>query len=644
MSLSVPLSPQSGSILRVVAVCRISTEKQDEKSLDDQEALLRKFISENYEGPVEWTEMKSQGSGEALDRKEFLHLGDYIESGKYDLVIAEDLSRICRRMAAVTLCESCEDSETRLIALNDRVDTANEGWQDTAYMSSWHHERSNRDGSDRIRRTLRNRHMNGEALAGFVYGYIVPEGAKHDSEVKKDPEAEHVYDHWFKMLEEGASYAYVADWLNTSGIPVGPCARNKQWDCRMVGRVTQNEILKGTRVRNKLKSKRVNKTGRRKSVAAPPGERLDRHCPHLAFIKPERWERVIQMLTERNQHYARKGDTHGRDTRKNVPKKRTRFPGQMIECGICGRKYVFGGHGQTDHLMCDGARDYACWNGASVDGPLAQQKILEAVLAELEQMPDFDAVFLGNIQNEAKKLDAVAAEQEIELDRKIRGLQRELDNLMKAFRSNASSERLHQELQEVESEHKDHVRDLELLKRRPREEIQLPSIEDLRAIAHQNLIDVDTTAWKFHQLMARMIPKIVVYPFRLIDGGDIVLRAKFRLHLGNLHSDSLAADLLIEPLERILTVNLFQDPQREAFREQVVSLRSRPGMTERKIAKQLGLTITATQRAAKLQRLMDEQNLTDAYQPVTEPPDSGRIRRHKHKRYEFQPRPNAGEI
>ena len=72
------------------------------------------------------------------------------------------------------------------------------------------------------------------------------------------------------------------------------------------------------------------------------------------------------------------------DTRRNVPKKRTRFPGQIIECGICGRGYVFGGHGQTDHLMCNGAREYKCWNGITVDGPLAAEKICSAVIAEIE--------------------------------------------------------------------------------------------------------------------------------------------------------------------------------------------------------------------------------------------------------------------
>jgi hypothetical protein len=40
-----------------------------------------------------------------------------VESLRYDLVVVEDLGRICRRNRAVDFCEMCEDADTRLIAL-----------------------------------------------------------------------------------------------------------------------------------------------------------------------------------------------------------------------------------------------------------------------------------------------------------------------------------------------------------------------------------------------------------------------------------------------------------------------------------------------------------------------------------------------
>ena len=59
-----------------------------------------------------------------------------------------------------------------------------------------------------------------------------------------------------------------------------------------------------------------------------------------------------------------------------------------------------------------------------------------------------------------------------------------------------------------------------------------------------------------------------------------------------------------------------------------------------KVAKELGLTITATQRASKLHRQMQALGLTDPYVEVTEPPsDLKKMRRHLHPRYKFDPLP-----
>ena len=74
------------------------------------------------------------------------------------------------------------------------------------------------------------------------------------------------------------------------------------------------------RVRNRKISKRINETGRHKSVAAPPEELLERYCPHIAFIEPARYDLLIKKLDEKNAKYRRKG-TGGIDPRKNVSKK-----------------------------------------------------------------------------------------------------------------------------------------------------------------------------------------------------------------------------------------------------------------------------------------------------------------------------------
>jgi DNA invertase Pin-like site-specific DNA recombinase len=367
-SLQPPLAARNGRALKALGIARISTEHQDALSFEDQENLYRSWLDQHAGLPYHLEMISGRGSGECLDREEARQAEEAVETRSYDLVIAEDLGRIFRRAHALIFCELCEDTGTRLIALNDQVDTAQDNWRVLAGFASMRHELYNADTAKRIRRSLRNRFQQGGVIQTVVYGYIKPPGAKTDTELRKDQAAEPIYAEMFRKLEGGASYSEVADWLNEQGIKPGPWAESPRWRCSLVTQLNHNPILKGVRVRNRKMARRVNQTGRRKSVPAPPGERLERQVPHLAFIEPERYDRLIRLLDARNAKYRRKG-VGGVDPRKDVPKKRTVWPGQHITCGVCGRPYVYGGNGQKDDLMCRGAHEYRCWNALAVEGP-----------------------------------------------------------------------------------------------------------------------------------------------------------------------------------------------------------------------------------------------------------------------------------
>src|SRR5207302_1133566 len=126
-----------------------------------------------------------------------------------------------------------------------------DGWQMNAFFSVVRHEMYNKDTAARIRRTLRNRFLEGGIIQTVVYGIIKPPGAKNVAQLSKDPAAEPVFEEWFRKLEDGASYSEVADWLNDLGVPTGPWCRKKRWDVALVRETTFNPILKGVRVRNR---------------------------------------------------------------------------------------------------------------------------------------------------------------------------------------------------------------------------------------------------------------------------------------------------------------------------------------------------------------------------------------------------------
>jgi site-specific DNA recombinase len=632
--LNPPLEPKNGFILRVLVIARISTVHQDKRSLDDQIAKAKEYLGQVYSGKIDWKIIQSQGSGEHLDRKELHEAEDFIEGGQCDLVISEDLARICRRKRAYDFCELCIDHNTRLIAINDRIDTAVEGWEDSAFISTWHHERSNRDTSQRIRRSLRNRFNQGGVFQFVIYGYIKPPGAKTDAEISKDPAAEPIYDEWFRKLEDGASYCEVADWLNAQKIPPGPFSQCKEWTGPSVGRVTHNLILKGVRVRNDKMSRRIHKTGHHVAVKAPPEARLTRVCPHLAFIEPERFDRVIAMLTVRNARYKRKKQD-GVDPRKNVSKKRTVWPGQHLRCGVCKREFYWSGVRGRKMMTCSGIHEYRCWNGVEISGELVCTRLTTVIFQHIMALPEFDDTFMDDVRQQWLVLHGDQQKKKHDIDRRIVGVKQDIANVTEAIAKMRHSRSLQEKLQELEKDEESlELAAADLARSLPPEPV-LPSIEDLKQKATEVFTKFAPDNQEVARLMRILIPKLKVYPVQLCDGGSIELEAHFRLNLAAL-TNRPSAHLCPSLMTQEIVVDLFDKPQREKYREQVVRMRE-SGMTHREIANHLGITLSATYRAAALQRLMDGRGLTDPYVSVTEPPSDTKLKRHLHPRYRFEP-------
>ena len=156
-----PLVAREGRVLKVLAICRISTAHQNEKSLADQEASYRRWLDEHTNLPYEMTVLSGQASGESLDRAQYLRAFELVDSRQFDLILTEDLGRICRRVHAHIFAETCQDADTRLIALNDHVDTSREEWSLHSFFAVMRHEAYNKDTGKRIRRTHRNRFSQG---------------------------------------------------------------------------------------------------------------------------------------------------------------------------------------------------------------------------------------------------------------------------------------------------------------------------------------------------------------------------------------------------------------------------------------------------------------------------------------------------
>ena len=577
--------PKNGRILRVIGVGRISTDHQDELSLGDQEALyrehLRRILPAGTE--IEITVIASRGSGQILDRTEFIQLCEMVESGEYDIVIAEDLGRIVRRMRAYMFCEEAEDAATRVIAINDYIDTKDDGWRQATFFASFKHESFCRETARRIRRTLRNRFREGGIFQCTIYGYIKPHSGAKDHEVTKAPAAEAVYDQWFTMLEDGANYREVADWLNANGVATGDYCRVDKWTGPMVKRLTFNPILKGERRRNDRVTVRVNKTGRPKTIPAPESEKLSKIVPALAFIEPDRYDRVIRMLTQRNAKYKR-AESVVNDPRAGISKCETRFPGQHLRCGVCGRLFVFGGHGRTDRLMCNGAREYKCWNSMTVSGPDVAAAVGSKLTELIRDLPEFDELWIEEYEAQRQALLVSGDARLSEVQKELTAATQKLNNLVAGLAQVGSSEAIVQGIQESEESIALLRDEMSRLERDQQNSPSLPTLEEIQSVADAAFEDMAVESPAFGRLMRSVVDDFFVLPYRLADGGAIQPRIVFQAALGGLMSSQ--HDLPIMQFD--CELNLARIPKRLRFIDQVVSMVN-DGMKHKDIAERLGI-------------------------------------------------------
>jgi hypothetical protein len=257
-------------------------------------------------------------------------------------------------------------------------------------------------------------------------------------------------------------------------------------------------------------------------------------------------------------------------------------------------------------------------------------------LDAIESLPEFDELLRENVKKGIEEGLRNSNDELQRINQKLGNCERIIANIVNAIGSLGHSDSLKDRLREEEGRKVDLLERIRLLETTPKVVPELPSIDDLKVRARNAMQRLAVTDPDFGRLMQRLIPRLEVIPVRLIDGGGIYLRARITLDLNSMlpvaHQAAVGSLLVRE-----IVIDLFELPQRAAFRQQIVELRAN-GLTEREAANTVGLTITASQKAMALHRMMITRGLSDPIEIVTAPPnDIRRVRRHRHPRYRFEP-------
>ena len=222
----------------------------------------------------------------------------------------------------------------------------------------------------------------------------------------------------------------------------------------------------------------------------------------------------------------------------------------------------------------------------------------------------------------------------------MEALAREKRNVADAVATCGAFGLLAKKLKELEDRERDLARERRRLEGQGRAGPRLPgSAGELRSLLEAEFRRHAATSREFGDLMRLLVPEFHVYVVRLLDGGHPLPRARVKLALAGDVVDAHRVPGLAELLSRVVTLDLFEPPQRERIREEAAALAA-AGLRQRDVAGRLSepATQAAVQKALALDKRMRAAGLTSPYVLLDEPPeDYPKLRRHKNPKYRFEP-------
>ena len=642
MHLRQPIVIPKGRPLRVLIHARFSTEEQRQSSIDDQVASCRSYIESNLpkghkpEQVVIDVITEPEVSGEIADRPGINQVWAGIESKRWDIIVAEESSRLYRHHTkAGELFESAVDAGVRLICTSDYIDTADDDWPDRLHTALMQHARSNFYTRQRIRRAHDGLWARGAAVGNTVIGYkrrpTVPatetEPAKGPFYDEIDEEKAAVIREVFERIAAGERAAEVAEWLDSIKFAKAKWSRQAKWTAGNVNAIIRRTKYRGFETNRVKVAKRKLRSGKSECVWNDEDKTQKREMPHLRIVSDHLWHKANEVVDVRRV-FKQPIRGAGHPLRGTTRQRRGLLAG-VFNCGVCGAPmYSYGN--QDGSFRCSASATGKCWNRVYCMRERVYPAVLEAVVNEVLSLDGVRDAVLARVKELHEKGGVVAAELK-KLDKEEKRLVGGIERLSAAVESGDGA------LASLTARLTEREQELVIVRARRREveeqagrKEKLPSnaklLEHLGVVKGQLFGDESRAAVILRQLLDG---PILVVPFMRIDGKRVVPRLEFTLNLvaalpsavaGPLRQAAAAEDEPPVMLERPLVVNAFAEPQLVKHARVIVDRRL-AGKTYKEIAKELDLTEYHMENCAAIMRLMEAAGLTEPYHRLTEKPD-----------------------
>jgi hypothetical protein len=584
-------------------------------------------------------------SGELANRPGIDEARKGIQRGAYDVILAEDSSRLFRNPGAcMDFAAQAVDAGLRILLPNDDIDTEEPDWYADLLEAQKHHCQSNHYTRKRILRKFRALWEMGAAVCQLRPGYR-REATKAAAcgERAEGPFFDYVDERWVRTMIEAyeriarhESPWSVADWLTAVGLPLAANAKGTGWTDRSVMAFIRRRDHRGEQTRRNTVARKMYQSGKTvQERNKDPNDIWSRKMERLRIVSDDLWYRANDAIDSRNKN---KNPIQGRaHPLAGIPRD-SRFPlSNLLVCGICGRKMHREGRGKGGY-RCGNVPAGLCWNRATALEHVVHEKISQVLSREILAAGGGADVLVRAAQ-ERLVHSGIDAECN-ELRKAIKANSQQQERLVNALESGTVELSVVQErLTQRQHEFARLQAALAALEDRQRTLI-IPSPDEIR----ERIVALAAQVLSFDRSISAILPQLIrgpirAVPYRQLGGKLVVLRAHFTLQLQAIvpeqlyrllteQTDCISELVALQPAEIVVDLFTPKPVPANALRALALSRDMKP----KEICKELKITRRIADMALTLGRAMAEKGLSDPYEEVTECPDDASRWRPRRKR------------
>lgn len=429
--------------MKAAVYARYSTTLQRRESITDQFRVCERIAERHGFSIVAQYSDEAVSGGTASKRSGYQQMLGDARAGKFDVIVAEDVSRLWRNLA---------EQSPRLAELNDLgiavvthdLDTREETAGILGAVTGAMSEGYRREIARRTRRGLEGLARAQRPTGGRAYGYI--SAADSDSKEREiNADEANVVRRIFEDYASGLSAASICENLNRDRVPSPGSSwnretrRRKGWvvsaiagDRKRGTGILNNELYVGRVIWNRFRWMRsAADSSKRKCLQNPRSEWIEHQDERLRIISDALWQRVKQRQQDAEQRIGRKvaaGIARSRAIQSG-PRVKNLFSG-LLRCGSC-----------NGSIVVVGRETYGCSTVTNGGGCKNRERFKRSVIEPL-LLNGLQEEILQPVTLEKARKRLVAALQaegqpDKALERRIAAMRDEIGNLADAIASGA---------------------------------------------------------------------------------------------------------------------------------------------------------------------------------------------------------------